>query len=554
MILRSPASAIAWQLWRRNRWAALCTLAALPLSLLLNGLMLALLPDVPEVVRVIECFAALASFVAVFWIFSHTDNDTQGRHLGYPARMYTLPARTATLVNWPIAFGLAATLSLYFSWAGIIQWHWDVSVPWVTLCWHALVLAAMLLTLQTLVWSLHRSPWIRSALVIALMTGLGASAILVPEADFQPFGQMGWILALGLWLLAAYAGAFTGVARDRRGAGQGWTARLWQRILDVTPRRSSDFTSAGRAQFWFEWHRRGLFSSCLLGIVMAGSLFFVSLAAAMHLDAVALAMNCVTFPVMIFSVALGAGASLAKSDPWSREKSFHPCNALRPITTGEIVVAKMQAAALITILGWTLFFLLAVPGFNVGHWIGSWTSGGLDLPSWAEFWAQHPMFWRLATHPVILLTAMGVTWLAMMGSMALGLTGRTRTIVFWSWIGMGKLVSLVMATVWLYNHPARWPEALRLLPWITSLFALVNIGLAARNFVRVYRRGLHTPPTFCCLVVIWLALVAALSASAWLFQSVMDWPAPLVAFLAVWLMPGGELAACTINLASNRHR
>jgi hypothetical protein len=84
--------------------------------------------------------------------------------------------------------------------------------------------------------------------------------------------------------------------------------------------------------------------------------------------------------------------------------------------------------------------------------------------------------------------------------------------------------------------------------------ALVNLGLAARNFLRVYRRGLHTPLTFWCLAVIWLAAGAALSGSAWLFWSVMSWPGPLVAFLAAWLMPGGELAACSINLDSNRHR
>jgi hypothetical protein len=554
MILRSPASAIAWQLWRRNRWAALCTLAALPLSLLLNGLMFGLFPDVPESVRVIECFAALFSFVAVFWICSHTDHDAQGKHLGYPAHMYTLPARTATLVNWPIVFGLAATLSLYFSWATVIQWHWGLTVPWATLCWHALVLAAMLLSLQALGWSLPRSPWIRGALVIAIMTGLGAVAILVPELDFDPLGQTGWMLVLSFWLLLAYVGAFTGVARDRRGEGHGWTARLWQRFLDAMPQRTGDFTSPARAQFWFEWHRRGLFSSCLLGILMAGSLCFIPLSAALPLDPVAMALNGVTLPIMVLSVALGTGASLAKSDPWMREKSFHPFNALRPITTGEIVVAKMKAAALITLLGWTLFFILAVPGFNLAHWIQSWRGGGLGLPSWTEFWPLHPMSWRLATHPVMLLTAMGSTWLAMIGSMALGLTGRTRTIVFWSWVGMGKLVSLALVTVWLFNHPAHWPAFLGVLPWITGLIALVNLCLAARNFLKVHRHGLHTPLSFWSLAAIWLTLAAALSASAWLFWSVMEWPWPLVAFLAVLLMPGGELAACSINLASNRHR
>src|SRR5262249_19055452 len=186
---------------------------------------------------VIECFAALCSFVAVLWICSHTDNDAQGRYLGYPARLYTLPARTATLVNWPMAFGLAATLALYSSWATVIQWQWGLTVPWATMRWHALVLMAMLLTLQALGWSLHRSPWIRAALTIVLMTGLGAIAIIVPELEFHPLDQTGWIIILSLWLLLAYIGAFTGVARDRRGQGQGWTARLWQRCLDAIPRR-----------------------------------------------------------------------------------------------------------------------------------------------------------------------------------------------------------------------------------------------------------------------------------------------------------------------------
>lgn len=550
----SPASAIAWQLWRRNRWAALCTLAALPLSLLINGLTLSVFPDLPEGVMVMECFAALFSFVGLFWIFSHTDNDAQGRHLGYPARLYTLPARTATLVNWPVGLGLVVVISMYFAWAAVIQWQWGTAVPWPTRRWYALGLATMLLTLQALVWSLHRSPWVLAALLIVLMTGLGMAVIVVPEMEFRPLGPTGWKITLSLWLLCAYVGAFTGIARDRRGEGQGWTGRMLHQMLDVLPRRRSDFTSPARAQFWFEWQRRGIFGSCLLGVMMAGTLFCAPLPAAMHLDPVATAINYLVLPIMTLSLATGAGAGLARSDAWLREKAFHPFNAIRPISTGDMVIAKMKAAALMTLLGWTVFLILAVPAFNLGHGIESWKGGGLGLQSWNEFWPQHPALWRFATHPVTLLTAMGMTWLAIVRSMALGLIGRTRRIVFWTWVGVGRWVSLVILTVWLYRHPAHWAQILATLPWITGMIVLVKTGLATRNFREVRRRDLHPRQIFWSLVAIWLTLAAGLTISAGLLQSATQWPWSLVAFLIGLLLPGGELPACSINLASNRHR
>jgi len=56
------------------------------------------------------------------------------------------------------------------------------------------------------------------------------------------------------------------------------------------------------------------------------------------------------------------------------------------------------------------------------------------------------------------------------------------------------------------------------------------------------------------LLGLWIGLTAGVAASAWLAGAANEMPAPIVVFLAVWVLPGGELAACAVNLAQNRHR
>ena len=68
------------------------------------------------------------------------------------------------------------------------------------------------------------------------------------------------------------------------------------------------------------------------------------------------------YPLLMAAIA---GLGLAKSDFWSKEVALHAFQALRPMSSAELVIIKLKTAALITLLGglcgvglsWTLTFL-----------------------------------------------------------------------------------------------------------------------------------------------------------------------------------------------------
>ena len=79
-------------------------------------------------------------------------------------------------------------------------------------------------------------------------------------------------------------------------------------------------------------------------------------------------------------------------------------------------------------------------------------------------------------------------------------------------------------------------------------------GMAARGFTGTYRSDLYSRKQLSSLLAIWVALTSGVILSAVLACGVHPMPTPIILFLAVCLLPGGELAACAAHLAQNRHR
>src|SRR5213595_2999299 len=121
--MRSPITALTWEIWRPNRRFAIVAVAALLFAWLFN----LALPDSYHSTKVgrewlmtINGLLAAASFLFVFAMFNHTEFNPQREWNGFPYRLFALPVPTWLLVALPMALGVAAVEVLYLAWARLV--------------------------------------------------------------------------------------------------------------------------------------------------------------------------------------------------------------------------------------------------------------------------------------------------------------------------------------------------------------------------------------------------------------------------------------------------
>src|SRR5437867_274328 len=252
-MMHSPAAAIAWEIWRKNRWALSLVAAAIPLSFPIWSLVGA---AIPEATQIFEFFAILLSMATVFWAFSFTEMDARGRHSGFPSRMFVLPVRTVKLVSYPALYGTGVILLLYSLWLGAISMQWKVKIPSETILCQLSVLAAMMMSMQAIAWALHRFNLTRMLLLGVSGSVLGCGGLLCLDEQ-QMFSRKALTIVAGAAVIVSYVGALVAVEHDRRGELLGWLGRVYERIIDLFPWRQKPFASGAPAQFWIEMRRRG---------------------------------------------------------------------------------------------------------------------------------------------------------------------------------------------------------------------------------------------------------------------------------------------------------
>jgi len=543
--MNTPAAAIAWEIWRKNRLVLALVTALLPISFLLRAILW------PEAVQLFEAFAVVATAVILFWVFSFTEIDERGRHSGFPARMFVLPVRTVKLVSYPVLYGTLSILLFYFAWVGALSVQWNLNLPRQTILCEAVLPAAIMVSIQAGVWALHRFNWTR---MVALTAGATLAGCFIA---FSLEGEA-WVsrkqLTMGAFavLAVAYGVALVAVERDRRGNWLKWLERFYQGIFDALPWRRKMFAFPQQAQFWIEWNRRGWFMACVLGIGMAIGLVLLPLSSALYLDSTLTLINFSMLPIMTLWFAGVSGMHLGRSDAWSPEVTLHPITATRPITTGAVVFAKIKVAALVTGLGWIGFALLAYPAMQTVRWYQHFNDDLLQF--WSTFPGQHPTLVRWAGNPVVILTALGLTGHGIVEGMCPVLRGQPRK-QFWEFaLAMTLFGIAILVAGWLYHHQEYMPGFLLLLPWITAAKLTWKWGTAARAFSEAGRSDLYSRKQLSSLLAIWVALTSGVILSAALACVAHSIPVSIILFLAVCVLPGGELAVCASNLAQNRHR
>jgi hypothetical protein len=559
----SAALTFGWYIWMRHR-RGLTILGGCWLAVIVLFRSLPVESFAFSVVDALSGLLFLASCLAFTWligIFSfNVDARLEARKSGFPARLWQLPLRTMALVGWPMLWGTAVLALASFSLAWGLQplfqsWRWDPSLVWL-----ALMPAVVLAWMQALVWSPFPLPWIRTILLILMLSSILFFPWLIEEYRISPEIWHGVLVAL---LPAAYGIAVGGVGRARRGEEMrwGWPAWLrWRRAATPTRR---PFASAARAQVWFEWRRNGLVFPVLVFACMLLQLPALPLTARFLEDAVqvrfplvspwllhelgGLWLQVANLLLLMPLLAWGCGLELGKLPGRDRRRGLSSYLATRPVSDGALVRAKFETAALSTLAGWGVLAIGLLLWFALG-------GHAAEMAGQFEAMRQRhapTLFWGWLA--LFVGGAVGLTWLQIVKGLWMGLAGRAWVMAYGA-VGFLSFIGLILFGEWLNQHPKYWPDFGRMLPWLAGVAVALKC-LAAAWALRTLRRRELIPSSFLWgALAVWLALAAGLFATLYALLSDVWFSASAVLLGIVLLLPLTRLALAPLALAWNRHR
>lgn len=544
--MRSPAAAIGWEFRHRHRWALLVlvtywlVLGAYRLWFMESNEPVRVEPPDGRFALVIVPFSN--GFMYLLAVFSFgLAGDLAGRQSIFPPRMFSLPITTAALAGWPMLYGTGAVAALWWATVAFAKWPWGVDLP---LIWPALLAAVFLAWTQVLMWLPYGFRGVRVIVTVLWLITLDAAVILA--FNYQ---TPAWVMAalLAPQLPLAYLAACIAVAKARRGHVPNW--RWWSRPRAAaagTARRYTPFTPR-RAQVWFEWRQHG---RALPGLVAMVLPFLLALVAIPGND---------TPPVVMFTLVacslmppfLAGFVAAAASRPSSGTRDAYgltPFMAARPVTSANLVAAKLEVAIWSTLAAW-LLVLVVVPAAIM---LSGTASMVVD-----EWRGAVGFFGPVRAFVIALLIVSGLvaaTWSQLVQGLFIGLTGRRwliRSSVVLALVLLTLLVPVAQRVSWDRSvQAALWDN------WPRILAVLVGVKMSAAAWIahRLVRKRLVSDRTLIAGAAGWMLAVLALYALlVWIADTplIPRYPMGLLAILAV---PLARVSAAPLALAWNRHR
>src|SRR5438094_920802 len=276
---------------------------------------------------------------------------------------------------------------------------------------------------QALMWMPCGWPGLRAIVTVPWLATLDAVALLashyqVPEPMMVAF--------LVPQLPLAYVTACSAVGRARRGEVPDWRGMFARPASNaVLTRRRDHFPSPAGAQAWFEWRRHGRSLPAVVGLLLPFELALLWLAK----DAPAFVFE-ILFLALITPPFMAACTAWTVSQPNPQGRDSYgvpPFIATRPLTSAELIAAKLKIAMWSTLAPWPLV-LVAMP-LSL-EWSGTWSmvterarrmNDAIGTP-------------RAAIVVLLILAGFIVaTWKQLVQSLHIGLTGR-------EWIVKGSVL------------------------------------------------------------------------------------------------------------------
>ena len=128
--MRWPIQAIVWEMWGRNRLAALLVCGLTAFGYILN----AVLPEAVSgqlrnnqagngafAIQLLNMHLAAGVIMLTLALCSYTEANAQTGTRGFPHRLFVLPIPTWQLVAMPMLTGIAMIESIYLLWARFFE-------------------------------------------------------------------------------------------------------------------------------------------------------------------------------------------------------------------------------------------------------------------------------------------------------------------------------------------------------------------------------------------------------------------------------------------------
>ena len=543
--MRSPARAIAWEFRRPHRWA----LAGLVGYLLVLGAikLLVIGPghvslDPPNGLAGVAIVPFSTAFLYLLAVFSYgLTGDLAARQSIYPARMFTLPVTTAALAGWPMLYGTAAMVTLWLATASLARWPWGIDVPFV---WPAVLAAVFLAWTQVFTWMPYG--WRGMRVIVTTLWLAALDAIVLVAIEYQaPESWM--VIFLAPQLPFAYLAACFAVTRARRGEVPDWWFGRAGRSDSVSFRRTSAFSSAARAQLWFEWRCLGGSLPALVAMLLP---FEFGLLLVPGNDAPAVVFWTLVAVLLTPPVMAGfAAATVSKANPQARDShGVTPFMATRPLTSAAMIAAKLKMTLWSTLAAWLLVLIAIPPGLMLS---GTW-----------------PMVIERARHAIeivgppraivftllVLALLMASTWKKLVQGLYIGLTGREWIIKTNGFVALTFLVIIGPVLEWISESGRAISTLWDVWPWILAALVCFKMALAVWIAVRLYHSRLVTDRTLVLGAAMWTVSVLALyGLLVWWIDTPLI-PSDVLALFAILAIPLARVSAAPLALAWNRHR
>ncbi len=545
--MRSAAVAIAWEFRQRHRWGLIALIGYL---LVLTTIRLLILEpgesvnlDGPWSFALVVVVPLAVTFMYLLAVFTYgLSGDLAARQSTYPARMFTLPVTTAALAGWPMLYGTVAMAILWLAMRFLAVWPAGFAIPVI---WPVLLAAALLAWTQALMWMPYG---LRGLRVIVAMLWLATIDAVVLLALHYNARETVMVAGLAPLIPLAYLVARFAVARARRGEVPDWWgafARVGQ-IADVPSNRRAYFPSPARAQAWFEWRRHGRSLPALVVMVLPFEL--------------ALLFGASDTPGLVFVVLIGvlltppfmagfAAATVSKSNPYvSDSYGVTPFIATRPMTSADLIAAKLKATIWSTLATW-LLVLLAIPL-------------ALTLSeTWPVVTERYTRLSGAIGTPraviIVLLMISGLiasTWKQLVQTLYIGLTGREWLIKGSVFLTLTFLVVIGPVVDWIISNSDVQAALWDALPAIAAVLVFLKMSAAVWIATRLYQSRLLSDRTLVTGAACWCIVVLALYGLLVWFLSTPFFPRYLLALVAILAVPLARLSAAPLALAWNRHR
>jgi hypothetical protein len=252
--------------------------------------------------------------------------------------------------------------------------------------------------------------------------------------------------------------------------------------------------------------------------------------------------------LLAFPVGLGFG----KPDFWSLDVTMSPFFATRPVSAGQLLAAKLKAAACSALLTWAILLLVAP----------IWIYWFCDTKHWHDVWSQTGILYSPLSQWVLpilaVVCAVLTTWSLLVRNIWLGYSGRPGFYYSLSGIGLTAFVWALFFLVWWLDHPrsrgGKLVGMMQWLPWALAVAITIKVWIATWFAEKLWRRHFVSARGIATYAFVWLAASACLVLYAWLLAPRIEYFRNTAMLIGLCAIPAISIAIAPLTIAWNRHR